>query len=521
MNSYYWTRLIGWLYGWLYGWDTTNVVRWQYGAETVEVVLDFLHSGISGQKVTLVRMLDDKYFSNQTTTDNGTHQALHLYEKAPDKDLSQMTVLTVAAVQLPEELEAAILDFHATHDDYYIRTVSYEQYNTADEPDKGYQLFMTDLTTGILQADILYGSTYDAIDLYPLMTGDVQKEDIAPAVRRSLEVDGKLTSIGPTFRVSTLVGKTGVVPERFTLSEFLDYAEGLSADEHLMEEMGWQNADSMLFGNAGYASFLQNGKATFDDPLFTRLLTFLSTLSENGEKYMDEGVDNSNMVLAGEISEAQLQVESGGENLYWNGKIKFTWDPLLNTPNQLLKQYARFGTTGITLPGYPTVADENGVRVSCGGIYAITNTCQSPAVAWEFIESILQNAAELPVTDLQGNVNLRESFTTLTKPYMDYLENLRGLRMVVTEGNKFYAGMDVDEKGQYMGKPGMVLEVGDALIEDIRWIYEEAGGLHGYSSDIYQIVWEEVSRYLAGGCDAATCAQAVQSRVGLYLAENS
>lgn len=40
-----------------------------------------------------------------------------------------------------------------------------------------------------------------------------------------------------------------------------------------------------------------------DDPLFTRLLTFLSTLSENGEKYMDEGVDNSNMVLAGEISE--------------------------------------------------------------------------------------------------------------------------------------------------------------------------------------------------------------------------
>lgn len=225
-------------------------MRWQYGAETVEVVLDFLHSGISGQKVTLVRMLDDKYFSIQTTTDNGTHQALHLYEKAPDKDLSQMTVLTVAA----------ILDFHATHDDYYIRTVSYAQYNTADEPDKGYQLFMTDLTTGILQADILYGATYDAIDLYPLMTGDVQKEDIAPAVRRSLEVDGNLTSIGPTFRVSTLVGKTDVVPERFTLAEFLDYAEGLSADEHLMEEMGWQNADSMLFGNAGYASFLQNGK---------------------------------------------------------------------------------------------------------------------------------------------------------------------------------------------------------------------------------------------------------------------
>lgn len=106
---------------------------------------------------------------------------------------------------------------------------------------------------------------------------------------------------------------------------------------------------------------------------------------------------------------------------------------------------------------------------------------------------------------------------------MDYLESLRGLRMVVTEGNKFYADMDValDEKGQYMGKPGMILEVGDALIEDIRWLYEEVGGMSGYSYDIYQIVREEVSRYLAGGCDAATCAQAVQSRVGLYLAEIS
>lgn len=246
INTYYWLRLIDCQDGWLYAWDTTSVVRWKYGAkeETIETVLDFLGSGLSGQRIRLITMQDKERFCIQTSTDNGLHVAVGLYDKAPDKDLSKMTVLTLATVTNTSEMEEAVLQFNKTHSDSYLKIVSYEQYNTDDEPSKGYTLFMTDLTTGILQADILYGDTSDAMDLYPLMTGTVQKEDIAPCVRRALEKDGKLTSIGSTFYVSTLVGKTDAVSEKYTLTEFLDYAEELQEDEHLMEELSKDSAST-------------------------------------------------------------------------------------------------------------------------------------------------------------------------------------------------------------------------------------------------------------------------------------
>lgn len=528
-NEYYYTQLIDCQDGWLYGWDEVGVVRWQFDnskEEVIETVLDFLHSGLSGNTIRLVTRLDEKRFAIQNSTDDGLHVENGIYEKAPDKDLSQMTVLTVATISIDDEMEKAVLHFNKIHNESYMQIVNYGQYNTTEEPDKGYTLLMTDLTTGILQADILYGITDEsALDLYPLMTGTVQKEDIAPCVRRALEQDGKLTSIGATFYVSTLVGKTGEVPEKFTLTEFLDFAGTLQEDEHLMEEVSKDSASYQLFGNHGYDLFLQNHTATFDDPLFGRLLDFLDTLPLKEEKYSAETMDNSDMLLAGEITEEQLVVESGGENLYWNGKIKLTRAALLSSPRSILQLYDKFGTTDIVLTGYPTVTeDQSGIQVQCMGKYSITKNCKDPALAWEYIESILLEGAQIDLVDsITKGANLRAEFTTLVAPYREYLETLRDQQQFVTGEEKVLCDTEIelDEHGWYQGKAGVLLDVGDDLIALVEMLYTEAGNAFSVPIDVTNIITEEVSRYLVGGYDAASCADATQSRVQLYWDENA
>lgn len=223
------------------------------------------------------------------------------------------------------------------------------------------------------------------------------------------------------------------------------------------------------------------------------------------------------MLLAGEITEEQLGVESGGENLYWNGKIKFTRAALLSSPRSILQLYDKFGTTDITLTGYPTVTeDQSGIQVQCRGKYSITKNCKDPALAWEYIESILLEGAQIDMVDsITQGANLRAEFTTLVAPYREYLETLRDQQQFVTGEDKVLSGTEIelDEHGRYQGKEGLLLDVGDELIALVEMLYTEAGNAFSVPIDVTNIINEEVSRYLAGGYDATSCADATQSRV--------
>ena len=69
--------------------------------------------------------------------------------------------------------------------------------------------------------------------------------------------------------------------------------------------------------------------------------------------------------------------------------------------------------------------------------------------------------------------------------------------------------------------PGSLFEVNDRTIENLRWLYENAGSPGGYAWEIRDIAYEEESRYLSGVITAEECADIVQSRVSIYLAEHS
>ncbi len=530
VGVFYWTIPITVEDGWFYGWNAnTGVVRWAFEAEeeTIEQIMDFPMSGIPGSRVKSVSKLSEDVFSVVLNENNGNTSQLNLYKAAPDKDLSQMTVLTLACLDIPAKVEEAVLAFNAAHTDAYIKIVTYQQYNTAEDIVAGYNRFDLDLTTGLLKADILVNNAHDPIDLYPLMTGEVQKDDIAPCVRKELEKDGKLHTIGSRFAVNLTVGRADTVGELdgWDLEGFLTYVENLPEGEYLMEEVSRDNASRILFGSGGeYAPFIQDGVADFENELYLRYLAYLSTLPEEPQKYMDYGKNNTAALFAGEITEDQLEIEEGGENLYYNGKIKLYNRIGANSLSEIMSLAERFGTTELHITGVPTESG-SGTSVAVQNYFSIPSTCKDPALAWELIETALlmdSNSAEPRTTDFQEvKANL---FATLYKPYLAWLDTMKGYQLfknLVYNGKQFGYDFVLDENGRYNDQPGILIELDDNLMGLIREIFETAGDNTYVPWDITQIAREEESRYLAGAISAEECARIVQSRVGIWLAENS
>ena len=67
----------------------------------------------------------------------------------------------------------------------------------------------------------------------------------------------------------------------------------------------------------------------------------------------------------------------------------------------------------------------------------------------------------------------------------------------------------------------ILLEIDGSILQQIRYLYENAGYSVSVPADIRKIVNEEQSRYLAGAISAEECADIVQSRVSIYLAEKN
>ncbi|MBR4961123.1 MAG: hypothetical protein IKY52_09520 [Clostridia bacterium] len=524
------SRMIACEDGFLYGWNNSaGVYRWEYGREdaAVETVLQFASSGINGSNVRSIQKLPGReQYTVRTAAYNRYNnfetpeEEMMLVEKAPDKDLSQMTVLTLACYEAGAVVEDAVLRFNRTHTDAYIKLVTYSRYNTDEDAMAGYDRLDLDLHTGLLQADILIDKTFSPIDLYPLMTGEIRPEDIAPCVKNSYEKDGQLHTLGSFITFSSPAGKTEALGgmTHWDLETFLDFAEELEDGEYLMEYLSRDNADYVLFNNRVNSFFLRDGQACFEDPLYLRYLAFLAGLPAEGQEYFDHGINTMEQVIAGETD--QLIVQAGDENLYYNGKIKlynneYGGGSSFRNLDTMLNICGALADTDITLIGYPSTEASGVLVLYSGKSFSIPSTCRDPALAWEFIEdAILQEISALDGQTAQFPDQY--PFTSLTEPYMQYLASMEGYQMSIYR----QTGQTNFGKGLTETADTVVFDLTDTLFPQIRHLYETAGYTASVPTDIRKIVNEEQSRFLAGAISAEECADIVQSRVGIYLAEH-
>lgn len=542
ISSYYDGILLKYHAGYCYFYKDDMVYRYQLKEDEdpakieIEPVADLLQSGIP----TNVRGIDlffakknDRPMLSVLSMEGKTY-TLQLYRPTADIDLTQTKVLHLVGIDISEDIKKEVSHFHRSQTGARILITDYNKYRTKENFNTGYDRFTTDLTTRVIHADILALSTNNLytltsampgylIDLYPLMTGTITKDSFYHSVRDFMETDdGKLYGVFRTFYLKGLAGRRDTLGERegWNLQEFLDFCETLGEDEYIMEQISRENYMVRLFGRCQYLPFY-SGKTlpAFTDPLYLRYLSFLPSLPETGQDYMDYGNNNYDALLSGEITADQVEFTEEGENLYWNGKIKLH-EVEFSTFYHYYYYAHILGTKDLVYIGYP-VPDKHGMRINPSTTYAISSDCAYPDVAWSFLESFLLT------TEPVRNSNI---FDAMRSPFFS-VRSLQEERFAQYAGYEYFfyhdgkskvleKDIDVDENGMFNGRSGdhfVITEEDIALITSV--LDGEVTSLWKIDSMVAEIAMEEESRYLGGAIPAKECAKNINSRVGIYISE--
>ncbi len=459
--------------------NTEEVIHWNNS--------DFVRRSI----VECEPLPDGKFLLGETTSNTGMIEGDTFYvaEQRTEADTADTKFMTLAAVDLSPSLEEAVLDYNRQETGWRIMMVDY--------PDS--ETLKADMLDGIV-ADIIctenlhfenLASKGLFADWYTLMDADesFNREDYLPNFFRALEYDGRLLRLTYDYTVETYFAKTEFAPqkENYTAAEYMDLLEATPDNMDAVPFNGRNNVvDRHLYEMMDMFINWQTGECAFDSPEFIRALRWMESLPENRTaEDMDffESVDK--LFLSDRALLRQSQIY---QPIRWH-----------------IIRRAYFGDAEITAVGMPMYAGQEGNN----GTFLINDSVSVNAqsqykdAAWDFMKYLLSEDYQKGLTDsMPIHIGTLDEKLTLATKMSAASEQYRDMT-VVNVGAASEESMA--ELRDYICKIGRVS----------LWNGTNA------QERIGTILSEEIERYFAGGCTAEECADAIQSRVSIYLSEQS
>ncbi len=487
----------------------------------ISIVLDFNNSGVSHTTFTLMNVADpETMIVVQTENISNFPMAPVLFRKAPDRPLEDITVIEVAYTTSDYYFETDVMEFNRTHKDIMVVLQDYSRFSNEIEPDAGEKRLAMDVVTGVYRPDIILG-TYDQpvvktvvdrgdyVNLMPYVSTDslVAKDNIFPGILYSYSTDdGKLWGLPLDFSIRTLIANDALTGglTKWNFVEMISFADSLPDGVSMLQHLSQSTAAAQLLGDNAYAPFvdLKAGTCNFDTPEFAQYLEFLKSLPKerrfrSSEEEFGERADGKVVLYEKNISEITAWYQSG----------------------------VYFGTPDVTWIGFP-VADgskDGSAQMFFTESYTILSTCESPDAAWEFIRYMLGDlfvythfkmARGLPIL-MSKCRGMAES--TLDTIYNWYFSGGGYSSIPKTEEQR---ERDLAEP---IREPGIRVIPTPEMIDDfINFLRDSTGQriISRIPDEITAIVNEEIKTYLTGVKDAKSCANVIQSRVKIWLAEH-
>ena len=272
----------------------------------------------------------------------------------------------------------------------------------------------------------------------------------------------------------------------------------------------------------------ENGSAHFDSDEFKALLEFANQFPDtyDWENATDEENDSAqNRMNSGKQLMTDMYVSSFEDMLYqltgFNGGVKFV--------------------------GYPSEDGTSNHAFQFDGAIAISSTCADKTAAWNFMKQFLTedyqsgyNVWNFPInqkafdqkmkdamteeyqTDENGNVVKDENGNPIRIPKMTYYTTDAGGGVAFAATTETAAstvvigGSGVNEDGS-ISIYAMSQEQADQILDLIN----ATTAVYGYDESILNIISDEAAAYFAGEKSLDDTANMIQSRVNLYVAEQS
>lgn len=528
-----------------------NIYGYKFDTDTKDKVIDWIECDINSNNLNSYSILPDgRVIAFENTYDDQTQtntMQLIVMTRVDAASVVNKTVLTFACMYLDWNMRDAIVKFNRASNTHRIVVRDYSEYNTDDDYTAGIQKLNTEMLSGKLP-DMIDINTYSMpieqyaakgflTDLYELIDADadLSREDFVQPVLKALEsADGKLYQLPQTFAVDTAIALDKVVGEYDTwnLAAVKDAMTKLQDGATVFDVYRTKSDILSTCISRNIDAFVdwENGAAHFDSDEFKALLEFANSFPDtyDWENADEEDQDSAqNRMNAGKQLMSSFYVSSLEDILYqltgYNGKVKFV--------------------------GYPSEDGTSNHAFQIDGAIAISSTCADKTAAWNFMKqflneeyqssyniwsfSINQAAFDAKLkemmteeyqTDDNGNVMKDDNGNPIRIPKVTYYTDGNGTMTGYSTGNGGVAVMQASADGSVeMGENGEVnvYAMTQEQADEILGLINATTAVYGYDESILNIISDEAAAYFAGEKSLDDTANMIQSRVNLYVAEQS
>lgn len=430
--------------------------------------------------------------SEYSNTGDGATTYFITLTKTPYDQVPQKTTLTLACVYLGYDIKNQILDFNRKSSDYRIEVRDYSEFNTEDDYSAGYTKLITEIGSGavpdIMLTDGLPIETFGAkgllADLWPFIDADEElggRAGVVEPVFNALSQDGKLYEISSSFYITTIAGPASIVGTEpgWTYEEMYAALDQMPEGCELFS-LGTTRSDvfsSICMLNLSRFVDWTTGECSFDSDDFISLMEFANRFPETFDWEHHEWTN--------EDSDA-YRIKEGRQLLVTLS---------LSDPYSY-NYYSEMFNGDMALKGFPDVPGSGAVFNMNGTGLAIASTCKNQDAAWSFVRTLLTR--EYQENNTYGFCTNRELCE----------ENIQSM-----VGESYYSYDQVTGEEKEI----IFTQENADLITDL--INNTSMVADYNTSQINDIINEEVAYYFSGEKTAQDVAATIQNRVSIYVNE--
>lgn len=505
---------------------------------SIEPVFSIFDSGINAN------IMSDFFVDTDGSVvipDNGTDfmsVKMRRYTQCDPAELEAIPTITVGMWNNDYHMPDYISDLNDTQGEYRVELKVYQADYQEGDYEAAVGQFEEDVLAGnlpdILMIDdngmfgetdmIQQGSLYD---LYELMDKDdeLTREDFIPNILTLSETDGHLYSISNRIYVEAgyvIKSKYAEEIDKWDFDTYMELVRNLPEGMELTEN-GGPETKSGRFGEVPVSDFIdfENATCSFDSEEFIECLEYCN---EAPLEYVDENMYQGDWSVMTDELQAYLDAEHTKSQMAHREDRALLHDFYLGIYESYrdMKE-GRFGGEDITVLGYPS-KDGGIVKYRFDNSFSITANSDNKELAWEFIKTMFTDDyfRENTVSHVNG-YSVRGGFPTTISGLDILAENEQVPFNNSTYKDPSYTGTFYQVGPDEIYEIGLVDEEDVAEVNEIIYSLEPVEYYYVYSCDdtICSILLEESDRYFNGECSAEDCADAIQGRVSIYLAEKS
>lgn len=420
-------------------------------------------------------------------------------------EIMNREIITLGCLFSDSHIMSEVVKFNKESDTHRIRIINYLSNMTGNDYVKAMEAFNTDIISGNLPDMVVVDTSmplenyfakrvFEPLDSYIEQDADLKDAAFMDNILDGMKYQGTSYLVTPGFASITIAAKT---------TDVKDYAVwNMDAFEQAIEKSGvpyesvfGSNTDAatilqffVLFNSGNFIDY-QEHKCHFDSQEFIRLLQMASKFptsqnNEGGYEYDD---------TAWRKGKALFNLSSMGDfDSYWR------------------ERYLTFGED-VTFIGFPTESGENGSSFMTDTPMAMSASSKHKDVCWDFMRRLYseeyQDAIEWSFPVRMSS--LEKKAKKATEPEM-WLNPETGKM----EEQESYWGMG---SGESVKKTPLTEEETKLVMDFLKSLTVSAS----FNEQIAEIIQEDAAPYLKGQKSAEEVAGIIQSRVQVYLNENS